>query len=80
MKIYVLANTLLFKDIVRGDDVFFPRIVKHFKNENKIKVITTCSGKKLWKAFQIKAWQAVLFFVIGLLYSRSTERFFADIV
>lgn len=43
MKIYVLANTLLFKDIVGGDDVFFPRIVKRFKNENKIKVIATCS-------------------------------------
>ncbi len=55
MKIYVLANTLLFKSVISGGDIVLPQISKHWKGKYDIHVITGGLGKKTWQGLGAKA-------------------------
>ncbi|MBF0442803.1 MAG: glycosyltransferase [Oligoflexales bacterium] len=55
MKIFVLANTLLFKSVISGGDIVLPQIAKFWKGKYDLHVITGKLGMDTWKLLGAEA-------------------------
>ena len=56
VKIFVLANTLLFESAISGGDVVLPRIVRYWDGDDfEIHVITSSFGRKTWELQDVEA-------------------------